>query len=74
MSSTLTWKPKASRGSLPDELKHALKKRFGDPIDTIATATDIDFLRGLAAANIKGATKLIDLIEKHVEVEIQEEW
>jgi len=77
MSSNLMWKPIRDDGeSLPDSLKFALRKRFGN--GTIKEAEldsdDISYLTGLADCGIVGANELIDLIEKHGKVSIWEQF
>lgn len=75
MSSTLTWKPVKSKGSLPDELKWALEK--GDlfnGVEGIYGENCLSYLRGLRDGGVKGADKLIKLIEKYGEVELDLEY
>ena len=69
MSSTLKWRPNKTKGSLPDELKWKLKLHSSRVFDK----SDIPFLEGLAACEIKGAKQLIQLIEKHEEIVLSEE-
>lgn len=75
MSSTLYWVPVVQTGkSLPDELKYALRKKFGGYIcNTRLLSGHIEYLNGLRDAGTKGAQELIDAIEKHGEIEISEE-
>jgi hypothetical protein len=75
MSTSLFWKPvKDYSGTLPDGLKYALRKmdewHNGGP--QTLTKSDIPFLRGLSIGDVDGADKLIYLIEKHGEIEVEE--
>ena len=70
MGSTLYWRPNKSIGHLPDELKWKLK--LGG--QAIFTQSDIPYLKGLADCEIKGAKKLIELIEKYEEVLLYEKY
>lgn len=77
MSSTLYYKPVVNNERpLPDELKHALKNldQFEQPINGIYNESNIPVLRGMEAAGVKGASKLISLINKYGEVELTEEY
>jgi hypothetical protein len=76
MSSSLAWRPRIVPQShyLPSALKFALREEYGDPVKKIFTSNDIAFLRGLAVGKIDGAESLIELIEKHDEVEVFEEY
>lgn len=77
MSSTLYYKPVVSNEkSLPDELKHAIKRldQFEQTIDRVFDESDIPILRGMEASGVKGAKKLISLIEKYGQVELTEEY
>lgn len=69
MSSTLKWRPRRSKGTLPDALKWKLKLAN----ETVFDSSDIPFLRGLVACDIAGADKLIELILKYEEVVLNEE-
>jgi hypothetical protein len=76
MSSTLYFYPKTNGKELPDELKHALHNldQFGQAIDGTYDESIVPVLRGIEAAGVKGARKLIDAIEKYGEVELKEEY
>jgi hypothetical protein len=76
MSSSLVWQPKIDGGKpLPDALKYALQKRYeglGGKSGGSRTLShrDIEYLKGLDDAGVKGAKSLIDAIEKHNDIEI----
>jgi hypothetical protein len=77
MSSTLMWKPSGNAvGHLPDELKRAISRKLWDTDGScggdVATvgAGDIDYLQGLQDGGVEGAAELIELIEKHGEVDL----
>lgn len=77
MSSTLCWKPVQPQecGSLSDELKWKLGKRLCDTdgstgFPVVVTSSLISYLEGLEDAGIKDAAKLINLINKHGEIEL----
>lgn len=77
MSSNLVWTPvKEYSGILDDELKFALKNsdRFNQTIDRNFDESDLSYLRGLKDGGVKGADKLIKLIEKHKIVHVEEQW
>jgi len=75
MSSTLTWKPTNSRGDLPDELKWALEKSDSfNGVGGVYDADSLPYLKGLKDGGVKGADKLIKLIEKYGEVELDLEY
>lgn len=70
MSSTLMWRPNKAKGDLPDELKYKLKLQG----ERIFDSTDVPYLQGLADCNVKGATKLIELIKKYGEIVLKESY
>ena len=74
MSSSLYWEPVNKENKyFPDELKYALRKRFGSLIERVAlNYDDVSYLEGLRDAGVKGAEELISAIEKHDEVVIWE--
>lgn len=77
MSSNLYWRPvSAGQELLSDELKHALHNldQFNNGADGTCGDAMIPTLRGMEAAGIKDARKLINAIEKYGEVELSEEW
>ena len=75
MSSYLNWEPvDRPKGTLPDELKFALRKRFREPVDTTMHNSSVPYLEGLRDAGVKGAQALLDAIEKHGEVTVKEEY
>ena len=72
MSHTLCCRPKVNKcKTLPDALKIILLKNqsVGYTPGTFDTP-DLCYLRGLADAEVEGAEELIELIEKHGEVEL----
>lgn len=73
MSMNLYWEPQhRDADDLPDSLKFALRKRYGPCVDTVFTTQDISYLRGLEDAGVKGASDLIEAIEKHDAVRVFE--
>jgi len=77
MSSSLVWRPvvKAKNKDLPCGLKHILRKRYGDPVNrTMCHEHDYDYLIALVDADIEGAQKLLDAIDRHGEIELEEVW
>jgi len=80
MSTNLMWKPKAtSHGSFSKELKRVISRRLWDTDGScgggIVTVneTDIEYIRGLSDAGILDACELVELIEKHGEIELWHE-
>lgn len=59
--------------SFPDELKYALRKRYGDFVKTRLDTEAIPYLEGLRDAGVSGADDLIQLIAKNGRYEIWEE-
>lgn len=76
MSSNLMWEPaKRKAKSLPDALKIVLRDKGGlDGGRKIYSRDDLQYLTGLAHAEIDGASELIELIEKHEIVELWLEY
>lgn len=75
MSSVLQWEVhRRKREDLPNELKWLLQERYGGPIHKTFTDIDLEFLRGLSTAKVKGADTLIKAIEKHGEIDLDECW
>lgn len=73
MSSNLGWMPVESDWRfLGDQLKFALRKGYGEPVDAVLNSEDIPYLKGLADAGVKDADKLIEAIEKHDELRVKE--
>lgn len=75
MSTHIEWIPENQRGHIVDEdrsLKYALKEEYGGRVDEVMTTDDIPFLRGLRAAKVLGADKLIAAIEKHDRIRVYE--
>ena len=73
MSSNLEWFPLDMKGKgLPDALKFALRKRFEEPVDMVMDETYVSYLHGLIDAGVDGASSLLEAIEKHGAVRVQE--
>lgn len=75
MSSNLYWRPFGyGEKALPDELKFVLQKSEynHNGIDTIIRSHDLPYFRGLQDAGVKGASKIVEALEKYDEVEIKE--
>lgn len=70
MSQNLYYRVKPAGKDLDDQLKFILRKSYSLP--TKFDESDISFLKGLDAANIKDANTLIEAIEKYGEVEVYE--
>ncbi len=74
MSTNLYWRPnqpvkKYNAG--PDAgLKWALEKRYGLGVNINMTDNHLEYLRGLADADVKGAQDLIDAIEKYDKIQV----
>jgi hypothetical protein len=79
MTSNLRAEPK-NRGKLElgTSLKFALRKRYGQPIDTDMDESDLNFIEGLIAAGhselIADAQKLYQYITRHERIHIKEEY
>lgn len=75
MSGKLVWVPVNQKMyALDNDLRDALRNKFGCPVDIVMDYSYSDFLEGLVCAGIKDAQKLIDAIEKHCEVRIKERY
>jgi len=75
MSSTLTWWPAQQYvpNPLSIELKNALRKLSGEEvIDMTFTKNSLPVLKALLAAGIDDAKKLIDAVEFHGAINVQE--
>lgn len=70
MSQNLYYSLPSTAKPLPDALKYALRKRRNSPCTMYIS--DIPYLQGLADAGVDGAQQLIELIERHEEVEVFE--
>ena len=76
MSSTLKMEP-SSRGkeSLPTGLKWILQKKFGGVINNERmTLEDINYVKALIDAEIDGAKVLLEYLERHEEIILDEEF
>lgn len=72
MSCTLFWSPMPRGKDIGNfQLRDAIGAEFGLPCTVGEDATP--FLRGLSAAGIQGAAKLIEAIEKHGEIRLWKE-
>jgi hypothetical protein len=75
MSSTLTAEPiNRKKANFGTELKFALRKIFGEPIDGMLSKENVNYLLGLEHAGIKEAKSLIEMIEKYDTIHVKEEW
>lgn len=75
MSSNLRAEPiSRKKKDFGTELKFALRKRFGEPINTELGPEHIDYLLGLEHAGIKEAKDLIEYITKNERIYIKEEY
>jgi len=76
MSANLNWRPVSKQSkTLPDELKFILREYCGiDTSKTIWNKQQIPYLAGLRDAGVKGAQELIDILEKHDEIELWLEY
>ena len=68
MSSTMYYQPVRKTNHVSNELMNALHKKFGTK--HILNHHNLDYLHGLADAGMKDADKIINMIEKHDEVNI----
>ena len=76
MSATLMWEPvKREAKSLPDDLKFVLRDKCGiDAKRSRWNKDHIPYLAGLKDAGIEEAQELIDILEKHGEIELWLEY
>lgn len=75
MSSNLRAEPiKRKKKDFGSDLKFALRKRFGEPVDVLMEKGDIEYLLGLEHAGITEAKELRDYIMQHEEIRIKEEY
>ena len=75
MSSSLVWEPTDTRyGDLRNDLKFILRKRYGNPVKATLDGADVPYLQGLVDAGKEDVKEIIDLINKHHEIEIKEVW
>lgn len=72
MSMSLGWLPvtKKEPKYLDDQLKFIFRKNFVLP--KVLDHSNVEFLKGLDAAGVKGAAALISAIDKYQEVEVFE--
>ena len=72
MSCTLYWRPLTKGNSVGGtQLRQAIERRFGREARLDIDA--LEFLRGLEAGGVEGATELIEAIEKHEEIDVYQE-
>lgn len=71
MSSDLTWSTPNKVKGLSDELKYALRKIYGEPVNVTLDESNLPELRS-AALFEKSLNKAIKLIEKHDTVLFEE--
>lgn len=72
MGSSLYWRPILNGRGLANELKNVLTKSFQFP--RVFNRDDVNYLRGLSDSNVLGAALLIEMIEKHEEIELYIEY
>lgn len=76
--STLYWRPKAAQGfTLPDPIKVALRERYGaygDIVHNKLGKLDLNYLRELNDAGIEGAKQLVEAVEEHGVVLLDEDF
>lgn len=73
MSSNLVWEPvNRETGDLEDGVKFAMRKKYGDPVDTQLDTSDIPYFEGLRDAGVKGAEAVIEAIQKHYDIVVKE--
>ena len=69
------WEPVSrKKHDVSTELKFALRKSMGDPVNGLLDGQDIHYLQGLHDAGIKDAKKLIDAIKKYGEISLKEDF
>jgi hypothetical protein len=72
VSCSLYWRPPGKGHQVGDfPLRRAIENRFGRT--AVLDYAAVDFLQGLAAAGVDGATELLEAIEKHDKIEIYQE-
>lgn len=76
MSSTLTIEPsKRKKRNLPNDLKFALRKKFGGTISNQKMdCSDLSYISALIDMEIAGAFELKEYIEKYEEIILDEEF
>ena len=73
MSCTLMWRPVKPGRSIGDHaLREAIREEYSS-FPVRLSAADGPFFRGLRAAGVEGASAVLDLIEKHDEIELYTE-
>lgn len=74
MSTELYWiKPDPKKHPLPDELKMALRKRYGDPVVVRLTRDSIPYLHGLQDAGVHVPIAIFTAIQTYDEILLGEE-
>lgn len=75
MSSSLTWeKVRQNKKTLSYNAKYALRKKYGEPVDTVLTRSDIEYLEGLRDSGMEELTDLIDILYGNEEIALLEEY
>lgn len=76
MSSTLTMEPNSRKKEvLPTGLKWVLQKKYkGTIYDRTMDESDIPYIKALIDAEIEGAQELLDFLEKHESITLNEEF
>ena len=74
MSTNLYWiKPDPKKHQLPDELKMALRKRHGDPVQVRLTKHSIPYLHGLQDGGVHVPIAIFTAIQAYEEILLGEE-
>ena len=74
MSTDLYWiKPDPKKQPLPDELKMALRKRYGNPVQVTLTKNSIPYLHGLQDAGVHVPIAIFNAIQAYEEILLGEE-
>lgn len=72
MSTHIVWQPiKSGKAIYSSSLKSAMEGEYGFPLSVQLGQDDIGFLKGLKAAKIEGAEKLLDAIYKYEEIRVE---
>lgn len=70
MGLTLIWRPLAEGTDLPDELRRVLEAKYRTHWPIRISRDEWGYFEGLRDAKISGAAEVLDLIEKHGELEL----
>jgi hypothetical protein len=76
MSSTLKMEPaNRKKKSLSYELKKVLQKKFGGIIShQLINMSDLSYIKALVDMEIEGSSDLLEYLEKHEEIILDEEF